>query len=80
MHAVVPINVAFCTISYGDSATNGCTAADLFGGIAYTLNLLFMLQCGLVLMHGHLKVRGPVHSGVPLPWWRSCMAWRWLVC
>ncbi|KAG2453393.1 hypothetical protein HYH02_001617 [Chlamydomonas schloesseri] len=50
----VPINVGFCSIDYGDLATN-CTATDLAFGCIYALNLIFSFQLGLLVVNGHRK-------------------------
>ncbi|KAL6757978.1 hypothetical protein V8C86DRAFT_2609146 [Haematococcus lacustris] len=50
----VPLNVAFCSTSYGNLST-GCARADLAGGVVYALHLLINFQVGVVLVHGYRK-------------------------
>ncbi|EFJ39425.1 hypothetical protein VOLCADRAFT_100992 [Volvox carteri f. nagariensis] len=50
----VPINVAFCSVNYGQLHSS-CTATDLTFGIIYTLNLFISFNLGMLVVNGHRK-------------------------
>ncbi|KAG2496658.1 hypothetical protein HYH03_005478 [Edaphochlamys debaryana] len=50
----VPINVAFCSVDYGNLHSS-CTATDLTFGTIYFLNLLLSFQLGVMVVNGHRK-------------------------
>jgi len=53
---VVPVSVAFCTDRFAISATDACTQVDIVGGAIYLANFILMFQCGIVVVHRHMKI------------------------